>query len=65
MSRRRIAAGIDIGTHQTRVVVVEEVRTPNGTAIKIIGTGNAPSAGIRHGYVVDVQDGGSCGGDER
>lgn len=56
MSRRRIAAGIDIGTHQTRVVVVEEVRTQNGAAIKIIGTGSAPSAGVRHGYVVDVQD---------
>jgi cell division protein FtsA len=56
MARRRIATGIDIGTHQTRVVVVEEVRTPTGTATKIIGSGSAPSNGVRHGYVVDVQD---------
>jgi|CXWL01.1.fsa_nt_gi cell division protein FtsA len=56
MARRRIATGIDIGTHQTRVVVVEEMRTPTGTATKIIGSGSAPSGGVRHGYVVDVED---------
>ncbi len=56
MAQRRIVAGIDIGTHQTRVVVVEEVRTPSGTTAKIIGSGSAPSAGVRHGYVVDVED---------
>ncbi len=56
MSRRRIATGIDIGTHQTKVVVVEEVRTPSGPSMRIIGTGLAPSAGMRHGYVIDTED---------
>lgn len=53
---RRIATGIDIGTHQTKVVVVEEVVTPEGSSIHIIGTGMAETAGMRHGYVVDLPD---------
>lgn len=53
---RRISAGIDIGTHQTKVVVVEEVATQKGNEVRIIGTGLAPSAGMRHGYVVDIED---------
>ena len=53
---RRIATGIDIGTHQTKVVVVEEVATPEGSQIHIIGTGMAETAGMRHGYVVDLAD---------
>jgi cell division protein FtsA len=53
---RRIAAGIDLGTHQTKVVVVEEVAGPRGAEARIIGTGVAESAGMRHGYVVDAQD---------
>lgn len=54
--KRRIATGIDIGTHYTRVVVVEEVRTDKGSAVRVLGTGAAPSKGIRHGYVVDAED---------
>ena len=53
---RRITTGIDIGTHQTKVVVVEEVRTPEGKQLHIIGTGLAESQGLRHGYVVDLED---------
>lgn len=53
---RRIATGIDIGTHQTKVVVVEEVATQEGPQLRIIGTGIAESAGMRHGYVVDAAD---------
>ncbi len=53
---RRITTGIDIGTHQTKVVVVEEVRTPDGRQLNIIGTGLAESNGMRHGYVVDATD---------
>lgn len=53
---RRIATGIDIGTHQTKVVVVEEIHTPEGSSIHIIGTGMAETAGMRHGYVVDLAD---------
>ncbi len=53
---RRIATGIDIGTHQTKVVVVEEVATPEGPQIQIIGTGMSETNGMRHGYVVDLPD---------
>ena len=53
---RRIATGIDIGTHQTKVVVVEEVQTDAGPELHIIGTGIAESRGMRHGYVVDAED---------
>lgn len=40
-----LAIGIDIGTSLTRVVVCNEVST-------IIGTGIAPTRGVRHGYIV-------------
>jgi cell division protein FtsA len=53
---RRIATGIDIGTHQTKIVVVEEVATPQGSEVQIIGTGVSDTAGMRQGYVVDLPD---------
>ena len=53
---RRIATGFDIGTHHTKVVVVEEVRTPEGPILRIIGTGLSETRGLRHGYVVDPED---------
>lgn len=53
---RRIATGIDIGTHQTKIVVVEQVTGPEGSMLRIIGTGLAESGGLRHGYVVDPED---------
>lgn len=53
---RRIATGIDIGTHQTKVVVVEEISTPEGPTLKILGTGLSETSGMRHGYVVDAED---------
>lgn len=52
----RIATGIDIGTNQTKVVVVEEVKGPNGPLLRIIGTGLSESKGMRNGYVVDVNE---------
>jgi cell division protein FtsA len=56
--KRRIATGIDIGTHQTKVVVVEEVHEggKHTGSLRILGTGLAPTAGMRHGYVVDADD---------
>jgi cell division protein FtsA len=56
MATRRIATGIDIGTHQTKIVVVEEVREAEGSSLHIIGTGLADTQGMRHGYVVDAAD---------
>ncbi|MBA3789407.1 cell division protein FtsA [Patescibacteria group bacterium] len=53
---RRIATGIDIGTHQTKIVVVEEIVGPDGPSLHIIGTGLSETQGLRHGYVVDAAD---------
>jgi cell division protein FtsA len=52
----RITAGIDIGTHQIKVVIAE-VKTKNGrSAPSIIGTGFAQSKGLRHGYIINQGD---------
>jgi cell division protein FtsA len=55
--KRRIATGIDIGTHQVKVVVVEAVQDASGASQpRIIGTGLAESKGLRHGYIVNKED---------
>jgi cell division protein FtsA len=56
MAHRRIATGIDIGTHQTKVVVVEAITEGENPGLHIIGTGIADTQGMRHGYVVDAVD---------
>lgn len=54
---RRIATGIDIGTYQVKVVVVEEIIDPKvGRQLRIIGTGLAESKGLRHGYIVNGEE---------
>lgn len=50
---KRIATGIDVGTHTTRVVIVSHTY---GEAPHIIGTGVAESRGLRHGYIVNKMD---------
>ena len=54
---RRIATGIDIGTYQVKMVVVEELAdTHGGRQLRIIGTGLAESKGLRHGYIVNKEE---------
>lgn len=53
---RRIATGIDIGTYQVKVVVVEETLEKGVRTIRIIGTGLAESKGLRHGYIVNKDE---------
>lgn len=54
---RRIATGIDIGTYQVKVVVVEELADKDGARqLRIIGTGLAESKGLRHGYIVNKEE---------
>jgi len=54
---RRIATGIDIGTYQVKMVVVEEFAEKNGgRQLRIIGTGLAESKGLRHGYIVNKEE---------
>ena len=54
---RRIAAGIDIGTYQVKMVVVEELSDKKGgRQLRILGTGLAESKGLRHGYIVNKEE---------
>jgi len=55
--KRRIATGIDIGTYQVKVVVVEELSDKrSGRQLRILGTGLAESKGLRHGYIVNKEE---------
>src|SRR4051812_13119152 len=51
--KRRIATGIDIGTYQVKVVVVEELVDKGVRQLQVLGTGLAESKGLRHGYIVN------------
>ena len=52
---QRIAVGIDVGTYQVRVVV-SRFDDKERTYPKIVGTGYAESKGLRHGYIVNIDD---------
>jgi cell division protein FtsA len=55
--RRRIVTGVDIGTYQVKVVVVEEITEKDGSRhVHVIGTGLAESKGLRHGYIVNKEE---------
>ncbi len=56
MKTNNATVGIDVGTCYTKVVVAEKVRSKKKYFPKIIGTGVAESAGIRHGYVVNQSE---------
>ncbi|HSE56494.1 MAG TPA: cell division protein FtsA [Candidatus Paceibacterota bacterium] len=47
---QKIAVGIDIGTHATRVVVCERDKT--SSTLVVLGTGYAEARGMHHGYIV-------------
>lgn len=53
MSKRSIVSGIDVGSHTIRVVVCEI--SDAYPQPRILGTGSAPSQGLRHGYIVNVE----------
>lgn len=53
---KNIAVGIDIGTYQIKVVVVESSKENGQVSTKIIGTGFAESKGLRHGYIINSGD---------
>lgn len=52
---KNITVGIDIGSHETRVMVVEYTSDNERRTTRIIGTGISESKGIRHGYVVNIE----------
>jgi|TARA_Y100000310_G_scaffold88016_1_gene84939 cell division protein FtsA len=51
---KRVAVGIDVGTYQVKVVVVES--SSKGEPPKIIGAGFSESKGLRHGYIINTKD---------
>lgn len=51
---RNISVGIDVGTSTTRVVVGEFLQGEKNP--KVIGAGEAPTSGMRHGYVTDFDE---------
>jgi len=53
---KNIAVGIDIGTYQIKIVVVENIREDDKDNFKIIGVGFAESKGLRHGYIINSGD---------
>ncbi len=56
MSGMRSAyTGIDIGTHQVKVVIAAPPQSPD-SPMQILATATAPSKGMRHGYIVDVKE---------
>src|SRR3989344_1242363 len=51
-----ISTGIDIGSHNTRVVVLEHEKKKHG--FRVLGIGSAKSQGVRHGYVINQEEAG-------
>jgi len=59
---RRIATGIDVGTHHVKMVVVEELvdKRSHARHLRVLGTGLAESRGLRHGYVINREEAAAC-----
>lgn len=56
---RNIAVGIDVGTHQVKVIVAEKESKDSidhDSLPRIIGSGITESRGIRHGFVTNLSD---------
>lgn len=49
-----IITGIDIGTNAVRVVISDY--TPGMGLPRIVGTGKSESRGLRHGYIININD---------
>lgn len=53
---KNITTGIDIGTHQIKVVIAECRPGRDRWFPSILGTGIAQSRGLRHGYIINSAD---------
>lgn len=51
-----IITGIDIGTYHIKVVICDSREKNDKGFPKIIGVGTSESRGMRHGYIVNIQD---------
>ncbi|RJQ34329.1 cell division protein FtsA [Candidatus Parcubacteria bacterium] len=52
---RRVHTGIDIGSSYIKVVIATPAENSE-LPMQILGTGTAPSKGVRHGYVTDIKE---------
>ncbi len=52
---QKIVTGIDVGSYQVRVVIAGRADNPR-EAPRILGTGYAESRGLKHGYIVSVDE---------
>ena len=53
---RNITVGIDIGTQLVKVVVADLPKPKDSKTPVVIGTGIAESKGLRHGYIVNMEE---------
>ncbi|TSD04702.1 MAG: cell division protein FtsA [Parcubacteria group bacterium Greene0714_36] len=54
MARRDIVTAVDVGTAMVQTVVAE--RVPDRDTLQILAVGSVPSAGVRRGAVIDIED---------
>jgi cell division protein FtsA len=54
--RTKTAVGIDIGTHEVKVILTEPRADEERAMPKILCGVSAESKGVRHGYIVDAQE---------
>ena len=53
---RTIITGIDIGTYHIKVVISDSKELNEKGFPKILGVGVSESRGLRHGYIINIQD---------
>ncbi|MAF59323.1 MAG: cell division protein FtsA [Candidatus Pacebacteria bacterium] len=53
---RNIITGIDIGTFQVKALITEHIKGKDRHFPRIIGSGQAESKGLRHGYIINTED---------
>lgn len=58
MTKEQILASIDIGTSYVRVLVAQQLGDEK--PLQVIGVGKVPSAGVRHGMIVDIDETVKC-----
>lgn len=51
---RHIAVGIDIGTHQVKAVIAEEVESAGRISPKVLATGVAETRGLNKGFIINA-----------
>ena len=56
MNPERLVAGLDIGSSRTTAIIAEAIGESPNAMLKILGVGNARTAGMRRGVVSDIKE---------